>query len=115
MECDRLKKLIKNWYHQVQEETMAPARMITFMRHHVADCKVCLSDPFVRPEIDKITAIILPPEKTTPAASDDTQSDDDVDQKTDTDDNDTEENEIVDDDDDDLDDDDIDDDDDDID
>ena len=63
MECDRLKRLIKNWYAQVQDETMAPARMISFMRQHVADCATCLGDPFVRPEIDKITNIILPPEK----------------------------------------------------
>lgn len=61
MECDRLKRLVKNWYAQVQDETMAPARMVTFMRQHVADCATCLSDPFVRPEIEKITAIILPP------------------------------------------------------
>ncbi len=69
MECDRLKRLIKNWYSQVQEETMAPARMITFMRQHVADCATCLGDPFVRPEIDKITNIVLPPEKTDNSAA----------------------------------------------
>jgi len=63
MECDRLKRLVKNWYAQVQDETMAPARMVTFMRQHVADCATCLSDPFVRPEIEKITTLILPPEK----------------------------------------------------
>ena len=63
MECDRLKRLIKNWYVQVQDETMAPARMVAFMRQHVADCAICLRDPFVRPEIEKITNIVLPPEK----------------------------------------------------
>ena len=63
MECDRLKRLVKKWYAQVQDETMAPARMVAFMRQHVADCATCLNDPFVRPEIEKITAIIIPPDK----------------------------------------------------
>ena len=70
MDCDRLKRLIKTWYAQVQDETMAPARMISFMRQHVADCETCLGDPFVRPEIDKITAIILPPDKPRSSAGD---------------------------------------------
>lgn len=72
MECDRLKRLIRTWYSQVQDETMAPARMITFMRQHVADCATCLSDPFVRPEIEKITNIVLPPEKLRSTADEDT-------------------------------------------
>jgi len=63
MECDRLKRLVKNWYTQVQEETMAPARMVTFMRQHLAECPVCLSDPFVRLETDKIIELILPANK----------------------------------------------------
>ncbi|MDH3392616.1 MAG: hypothetical protein OEL66_01310 [Desulfobulbaceae bacterium] len=86
MECDRLKRLVKNWYAQVQDETMAPARMVTFMRQHVADCAVCLSDPFVRPEIEKITALILPPEKPRDADDEDTSDEETEDKTTDEDD-----------------------------
>ena len=63
MECDRLKKLIKTWYFHVQEETMAPARMVDFMKSHIIDCDICLGDPGVDIEVDRITEIILPPSK----------------------------------------------------
>jgi hypothetical protein len=63
MECERLQRLVKSWYAQVQEESMAPARMVTFMEKHIAECAFCLADPLVRQDIDKITAVILPPSK----------------------------------------------------
>ena len=63
MECERLKKLIKNWYVQVQDEAMAPARMVDFMRTHVDDCLTCMADPIVEIEVKRITEIILPPAK----------------------------------------------------
>ena len=63
MECERLQKLIKNWYLQVQDESMAPARMVEFMRNHVEDCIVCMGDPLVDDEIARITEIVLPPSK----------------------------------------------------
>jgi hypothetical protein len=63
MECERLQRLVKSWYAQVQEESMAPARMASFMEKHIAECAFCLADPLVRQDIDKITAIILPPSK----------------------------------------------------
>ena len=63
MECERLKRLIKNWYIQVQDEAMAPARMVDFMREHVNDCPTCLSDSIVELEIKRITEIVLPPSK----------------------------------------------------
>lgn len=63
MECNRLEKLIKSWYFQVQDEAMAPARMVSFMKKHVSDCPICLADPLVRQEVDKITEIVLPPSK----------------------------------------------------
>lgn len=63
MKCERLIKLIKNWYIQVQDEAMAPARMVDFMRSHLADCPVCKSDLGVDLEVKKITEIILPPAK----------------------------------------------------
>ena len=63
MQCERLLKLAKSWYIHVREETMAPARMISFMENHVADCPVCQQDPDILDEIAKITEIILPESK----------------------------------------------------
>ncbi len=63
MECERLQRLVKQWYTQVQDEAMAPARMVMFMEQHIDECHDCLADPLVRGEIAKITEIILPPEK----------------------------------------------------
>ena len=63
MKCDRLISLIKNWYLKVQEEAMAPARMVAFMEKHIAQCEECLADPDVRQEADKIREIVLPPSK----------------------------------------------------
>ena len=63
MKCDRLISLIKNWYLKVQEEAMAPARMVDFMEKHISQCEECLADPDVRQEADKIREIVLPPSK----------------------------------------------------
>jgi hypothetical protein len=63
MQCDRLISLVKNWYLKVQEEAMAPARMVAFMEQHIAQCEECLADPDVREETDKIREIVLPPSK----------------------------------------------------
>lgn len=91
MECERLQRLVKSWYAQVQEESMAPARMASFMEKHIAECAFCLADPLVRQDIDKITAIILPPSKirkptgeeedelaAAPEEEEDTSADDDL-------------------------------------
>jgi len=91
MECERLQRLVKSWYAQVQEESMAPARMASFMEKHIAECAFCLADPLVRQDIIKITAIILPPTKIRkptaeeddalaagPAEASDTSADDDL-------------------------------------
>lgn len=63
MECTRLIKLVKSWYIQVQEESLAPARMVSFMEKHVTECARCLLDPSVKKDVDRITRIILPPSK----------------------------------------------------
>jgi hypothetical protein len=63
MQCERLVKLIKSWYVSVRDETMAPARMVTFMQQHTESCEVCLQDPNVLDEIVKITELILPESK----------------------------------------------------
>jgi len=63
MKCYRLISLVKNWYLKVQEEAMAPARMVAFMEQHISQCEECLDDPDVRQEADKIREIVLPPSK----------------------------------------------------
>lgn len=63
MQCERLIKLTKSWYLSVKDETMAPARMVAFMKQHIAECEICLSDPDVKEEIEKITEIVLPESK----------------------------------------------------
>lgn len=63
MKCNRLINLIKDWYLQVQNETMAPARMVAFMGQHIAECEECLADSDVACEVDKVREIVLPPSK----------------------------------------------------
>lgn len=63
MQCERLIKMIKSWYVHVREETMAPARMVSFIEQHVDTCEVCLQDPDLQDEIRKITEIVLPESK----------------------------------------------------
>jgi len=47
----------------VQAESLAPARMAEFMEKHLADCQICLRDPDVRLEVDRIIEIVVPPSK----------------------------------------------------
>jgi hypothetical protein len=63
MQCERLLRLAKQWYLHVKEETMAPARMVQFIKQHVAACPLCQDDPDIEDEIVKITEIILPESK----------------------------------------------------
>lgn len=63
MQCERLLKQIKTWYLHVQSETMAPARMISFIESHANQCDICLADPDLQEEISKITEMILPESK----------------------------------------------------
>jgi hypothetical protein len=63
MKCERLISLVKSWYLKVQEEAMAPARMVAFMEKHISQCEECLADPDVKQEAEKIREIVLPPSK----------------------------------------------------
>ncbi len=63
MQCERLLRLTKQWYLHVKDETMAPARMVQFIKQHVASCPECEEDPDIQNEIEKITEIILPESK----------------------------------------------------
>ncbi len=63
MQCQRLLQLTKQWYLHVKDETMAPARMVQFIKQHVAGCQTCQQDPDIEGEIVRITEIILPESK----------------------------------------------------
>ncbi len=122
MQCDRLIKMIKSWYLHVRDETMAPARMVSFMQKHAKTCEVCLADPDLKEEIAKITELILPESKIPKAVrqqnmrdqeaedDDDLEDDDDANEEDDDldddgDDDDLDDDDELDDDDDELDDD----------
>ena len=86
---------------------MAPARMVSFMEKHAAECPVCQEDPDIQDEIAKITEIILPESKIPKAIrmQNDSIDDDDDDERDDDDedtdeDSDDEEEDVYDDDDD---------------
>ena len=86
MQCERLIKMIKSWYLHVREETMAPARMISFIEKHALSCDICQNDPDLKEEIAKITELILPESKIPKAIrqknsleDDDIESDEDID------------------------------------
>ncbi|WP_457575291.1 hypothetical protein [Desulfomarina sp.] len=55
--------MIKLWYTHVRDETMAPARMVSFMEQHAESCDICLQDPDLKAEIAKITELVLPESK----------------------------------------------------
>lgn len=63
MECERFKKLLKSWYIQVQDEALAPARMVHFMEGHLEDCPVCMMDPEAHKDVKKIITLVLPQDK----------------------------------------------------
>ena len=63
MQCERLIKQIKSWYIHVKDETMAPARMVSFIEQHIDTCDICLSDPDLKDEVAKITELVLPESK----------------------------------------------------
>jgi len=71
--------MIKSWYLHVREETMAPARMISFIEKHAASCDICRSDPDLKEEITKITELILPESKIPKAIRQKNSVDDDID------------------------------------
>ena len=63
MECERFKRLFKSWYLQVQDEALAPARMVELMENHISECPVCIMDPEVRQDMKKIITLVLPQDK----------------------------------------------------
>ena len=54
---------MKDWYVHVQEESMAPARMMQFTDKHILNCETCQQDTELAEEIEKIRDFILPESK----------------------------------------------------
>ena len=87
---------MKDWYLHVQEESMAPARMMQYADKHILNCETCQQDPELAEEIEKIRDFVLPESKipkskreeeneATPEISPDeenTETDDESDEKT---------------------------------
>jgi len=63
MECNQLIRLAKDWYLRVDQETMAPARMMEFIDKHVKECPTCQVEEGLGVEIEKIREFILPESK----------------------------------------------------
>lgn len=63
MQCNQLIRLAKDWYTHVNNETMAPARMMQFVDQHIKECDMCREDPDLSHEIEKIRSHILPDSK----------------------------------------------------
>jgi hypothetical protein len=63
MKCNQLKRLAKDWYIRVEQETMAPARMMEFIDHHVKNCPTCQAEIELHVEIEKIREYVLPESK----------------------------------------------------
>jgi hypothetical protein len=70
MECKQLIRLAKDWYIRVEQETMAPARMMEFIDRHVKNCPICQAEPGLAVEIEKIRAYVLPDSKIPKAVRD---------------------------------------------
>ena len=68
MECERFKRLLKTWYLQVQDEALAPARMVDFMEQHISECPTCIMDPEAKSDMAKIITLVLPQDKLKPAS-----------------------------------------------
>lgn len=51
---------MKDWYLNVQKETMAPARMMQFADKHILHCETCRQDPELAEEIEKIRDFVIP-------------------------------------------------------
>ena len=85
MECQQLIRLIKEWYLQVKQETMGPARMMRFVDQHVKSCPVCAKDLILPDEVEKIREFIFPESKIITPIHVDNADDEDVEEQQDVD------------------------------
>ncbi len=60
MQCERLKKLVRNWSNQIVEDALAPARMVDFVAGHIKSCAICRADSTVSADPLKIRKMVVP-------------------------------------------------------
>ncbi len=60
MQCERLKRLVRNWGEQIVEDALAPARMVEFVERHIKACDVCRADSTISSDAHKIRKMVVP-------------------------------------------------------
>ncbi len=60
MQCERLKRLVRNWGEQIVEDALAPARMVEFVERHIRACDVCRADSTISPDAHRIRKMVVP-------------------------------------------------------
>lgn len=63
MNCNRLKVLIRDWYHEVRTFTLSPIKMMELIEKHVQNCEICQKDENLPIELDQLREIIRVPHK----------------------------------------------------
>jgi len=61
MKCERLKKLIKDWYQEVRNFTLSPIKMMELINKHIKICEICQKDEDLPLELDQLREIIRVP------------------------------------------------------
>ncbi len=61
MRCERLKYLIRDWYHQVREFTLSPLKMMELVNRHIKNCEICQEDEDLTLELEQLREIIRVP------------------------------------------------------
>ncbi len=61
MKCERLQVLIRDWYHQVRNETLSPLKMMELIKKHIENCSVCQMDGDLPFELEELREIIRVP------------------------------------------------------
>ncbi len=67
MKCERLKKLIKDWYQEVRNFTLSPIKMMELIDKHIKSCKICQKDEDLPLELDQLREIIRVPHNLPPS------------------------------------------------
>ena len=67
MKCERLKKLIRDWYQEVRNFTLSPIKMMELIDKHIKSCKICQKDEDLPLELDQLREIIRVPHNLPPS------------------------------------------------
>jgi len=61
VKCERLRVLIRDWYHEVRNFTLSPIKMKELVEKHIKNCEVCQTDEDLPLELDQLWEIIRVP------------------------------------------------------